>query len=295
MIAVLAVVAIALPLLWGWRLAWLDEPSRVRWLVKAADIVAFIAFVLLIARWDILGFHTRTAILLIAAAAGIWSWRRHARRPWRAGPAWPRAKRWSTLGSLALMLGLVGYVLTGLLPPADAQPLACPLSGGTFVVGQGGGNRLLNHHAGHPAQAHAADIVALGPSGFRAAGALPADLQRYAVYHARVASPCDGTVVAAHDGLPDRTPPESDTAMPAGNHVILACGPITIELAHLSPGSLAVGPGDNVAVGTPIGLVGNSGNSTEPHLHLHATGAGGGAVPVTIAGDSLVRNRRLAC
>ena len=59
----LAAVSVGLPLLWAWRLARLDEPSTARWLVKAADIAAFLAFVILIARWDILGLHSRNAIL----------------------------------------------------------------------------------------------------------------------------------------------------------------------------------------------------------------------------------------
>lgn len=39
-------------------------------------------------------------------------------------------------------------------------------------------------------------------------------------------------------------------------------------LAHLRAGSIEVGPGDPVTVGQPVARCGNSGNSTQPHLHL---------------------------
>ena len=55
-----------------------------------------------------------------------------------------------------------------------------------------------------------------------------------------------------------------------GNHVILNIGGGTFAFyAHLQPGSLKVKAGDKVRRGQVIGLVGNSGNSTEPHLHFH--------------------------
>ncbi len=56
-----------------------------------------------------------------------------------------------------------------------------------------------------------------------------------------------------------------------GNHVIIevADGGPYVAVAHLRRGSVAVAVGDRVAAGAPIGRVGNSGNSSEPHVHLH--------------------------
>jgi len=39
-------------------------------------------------------------------------------------------------------------------------------------------------------------------------------------------------------------------------------------LAHLRRGSLRVGPGDRVTAGEQVADCGNTGNSTEPHVHL---------------------------
>ena len=54
-----------------------------------------------------------------------------------------------------------------------------------------------------------------------------------------------------------------------GNHVILDLGNGHFAFyAHLQPGSLKVAVGDTVAVGAVIGSLGNTGNSTAPHLHF---------------------------
>src|SRR5690606_32355903 len=184
------------------------------------------------------------------------------------------------------------YVAAGIVPAGDARDLAFPLRDGRFVVGQGGGNLLLNHHAGHRAQAHAADITAIGPAGFRARSLLPASLDGYAIFGAAVVSPCDGEVVEAVDGLPDLIPPRADAENPAGNHVIVACGGLLVELAHLREGSVAVEAAQAVSAGDALGAVGNSGNTTEPHLHVHAVDAASGeGVQITFDGRAPVRNR----
>ena len=57
-----------------------------------------------------------------------------------------------------------------------------------------------------------------------------------------------------------------------GNHVILELAPgVYAFYAHLQPGSIRVKLGDTVNRGDPVGLLGNSGNSTAPHLHFHLT------------------------
>jgi hypothetical protein len=94
----------------------------------------------------------------------------------------------------------------------------------------------------------------------------------------------DGTVVATGDGTPDRTQismikdlfrllffgpkPASPFSAPGGNYVILKCGNVYPLYAHLSNGSVLVRPGDAVPTGAPLGRVGNSGSSLQPHLHF---------------------------
>ncbi len=167
-----------------------------------------------------------------------------------------------------------------------------PLEGGWFMVGQGGGNSLLNYHHSHPRQRYAIDITALNKAGFRADGIYPADPARYAIFGAAVVAPCAGRVLAVEDGLPDLNPPERDVSHAAGNHIVLLCGDLRVEIAHLRRGSTSVKEGAELDIGDKLGTVGNSGNTSEPHLHIHAIHEETGApVPLRFAGRNPVRNR----
>jgi Na+-translocating ferredoxin:NAD+ oxidoreductase RnfC subunit len=91
--------------------------------------------------------------------------------------------------------------------------------------------------------------------------------------------------------LPDLTPPEMNAKNPEGNHVSLTCDgkEAMIIMAHLQRGSITVKKGDKVKEGQIIGRVGNSGNTSEPHLHIHAERDGTG-IPLRFDGRFLVRN-----
>jgi hypothetical protein len=93
-------------------------------------------------------------------------------------------------------------------------------------------------------------------------------------YGAEVRAAAAGTVVFVRDGEPEGTPfvtppPEQQAAHPGGNQVVVQIAPdVWAFYAHLQPGSLTVAVGDEVAVGQPIGTLGNSGSSLSPHLHF---------------------------
>ena len=80
----------------------------------------------------------------------------------------------------------------------------------------------------------------------------------------------------------------------AGNHVLIeSCGPIghrsvVIALCHLQRNSVRVSVGHEVRRGDVIARCGNSGNSTEPHVHIQASDSSefgnAGAVPITFGG-----------
>ena len=140
----------------------------------------------------------------------------------------------------------------------------------------------------------ALDILRLDSTENRAA--FPArNLADYSIYRATVLSPCAGNVIRAVDGLPDLAPPARDPQNPAGNHVVLECHHVRVLLAHLKEESLLVARGEYVETGQHLGQVGNSGNTSEPHLHIHAeSGLGeiltGEGIPITLDGRFLVRN-----
>jgi len=85
----------------------------------------------------------------------------------------------------------------------------------------------------------------------------------------------------------------------SGNHVLLRCAGTDVDvlIAHLKEGTVRVAKGDNISEGWLLGAIGNSGNSTEPHLHIHARRGGstdssrtGVGVPIRFNGRFLVRN-----
>ena len=86
----------------------------------------------------------------------------------------------------------------------------------------------------------------------------------------------------------------------AGNHVVLglAGGGPYVLLAHLQRGSVGIVHGQVVAAGEPVGRLGSSGNSTEPHVHVQAMdGRDPGtaaALPLTFPGGVPRAGRRLA-
>jgi murein DD-endopeptidase len=97
----------------------------------------------------------------------------------------------------------------------------------------------------------------------------------YRAYGSEALAVAGGVVTETKDGIPENVPGPKSRAVPitletiGGNHVILDLGNGTFACyAHLQPGSLRVHTGDRVNTGDVLGLVGNSGNSTEPHLHF---------------------------
>ncbi len=174
--------------------------------------------------------------------------------------------------------------------------MAFPLRQGTYAVGHGGSNPVVNYHNVDRAQRFALDIAKLNSLSLRAWGLYPRTLDRYEIYGDAVYSPCEGTVATAVDGLPDLIPPQQDRENLAGNHLVLHCGDIRMVPAHLMPGSLKVRPGDRIGQEQELGRVGNSGNTSEPHLHIHAvrgkhdSAFQGEGVPILFDGRFLVRN-----
>jgi hypothetical protein len=150
-------------------------------------------------------------------------------------------------------------------------------------------------------QSYGVDLVKTDTLGLRAGGLLPTDPARYAIYADRVHAPCSGVVVQAQDGFPDMAPPQPDRTRMAGNHVLLNCDGVHVLLAHLRAGSVRVRSLESIASGSVVGLVGNSGNSNEPHLHIHAQRPAqrmdeplsGDPLPIRFAGRYLVRNDRI--
>jgi hypothetical protein len=256
-------------------------------------ITAVSILIILIGRWDIAGLGTRYFVACLVLIAALTSLRRHISRPWLIAGGWRQNwhRHWVSLVSLVLLGGAFFHVVTGMRRPPAAHAMNFPLSGGRFVIGQGGNISLLNYHHGHRAQRYASDITAVNAAGFRASTLVPRELLDYVIFGAPVISPCAGTVVRSVDGLPDLPPPKRDRNNARGNHIAIACAGVRVELAHLKKGSVGVRVGEQVSAGDRLGQVGNSGNTTEPHLHIHAVQpATGVGIPMMFDGIAPIRN-----
>jgi hypothetical protein len=97
--------------------------------------------------------------------------------------------------------------------------------------------------------------------------------EQWLCYGAELLAVAPGTVVEVMRDLPDQPPGVAPTDLTvsqiAGNHVILDLGGGRYAMyAHLAPHSVTVQVGDRVKAGQKLGLLGNSGNTTGPHLHF---------------------------
>lgn len=172
--------------------------------------------------------------------------------------------------------------------------LAYPFTG-RWLARNSPARRVPSHGTHLMGTTYAIDFVAVdergrsGPWSWRAAVATEPP-EGFVGFGLPILAPCSGRVVVAHDGEPDhearRSAPtllgyaltqarrvRAGAAAIAGNHVVIAMregGPFVL-LAHLRQGSLQVAVGDEVAEGRAVGACGNSGNSTQPHVHLQVT------------------------
>lgn len=149
------------------------------------------------------------------------------------------------------------YAQTGLSLPFE----------GTWYVFWGGETEAQNYHVTNRAQRGAYDfVVHEDGKSFRGRGERNED---YFAYGQPVLAPCDGVVVMVV-GVPDNAPGRTNPYYAPGNAVMVRSDAGEYVLVgHLVPGSPLVKVDQRVTKGQLLGRCGNSGNSSEPHVHLH--------------------------
>lgn len=178
-----------------------------------------------------------------------------------------------------------------------SAPLSIPLPvADRWAVENSPARRVPSHGTDRFGLRHAIDLVGVDEQ-HRSAPAAPrrplvgAEApERFVAFGRPVLSPVTGTVVAVHDGEPDHQARRSPLGLlsymlgqggrlrqgltaVAGNHVLLreTSTGLVVTLVHLRRGSVRVAPGDRLRGGEQIGACGNSGNSTQPHVHVQVT------------------------
>jgi hypothetical protein len=211
--------------------------------------------------WTVVPVLLGIAAASLLTAALVRSWRR---------TEIPTPHQLARLLAIALVVG--GLTVFRTYPsshddrPSDVR-FRLPLDGPVTVV-WGGPTRGVNYHAVMPDQRWAFDlVVAIDGRSFRSDGAR---LEDYYTYGRPVLAPADGIVRVVQNDQPNQPIGASRFLRTAGNHLVLEVAPDEfLVIAHMQPGSITLVPGDAVSVGQAIGRVGNSGNSSEPHVHIH--------------------------
>ena len=284
--------AVVITILWRTR-----HSSKLKWFTDTLLFFLALLFAFVTGRWDETSLYLRYLLFPLLAFASILAFRRITLR--ESSPSLMLRLRDNAAN--ILLIGFLSWlnisILTGYRYPGEAVNLSYPLRDGFYYVGGGGSSRWINDHHAFPPEDYALDINGLSSVGHHVRIGAKTDLERYPIFGAPIFSPCDGTVLTAVDGYPDQIPPNKDTVNIAGNYVLLACQDVEIVLAHMQEGTVEVTEGDTVIEGQVIGAVGNSGQTTQPHLHIHAERGGpsgkifdGHGVPMTFNNRFLVRN-----
>ncbi len=140
---------------------------------------------------------------------------------------------------------------------------------GEWSVTWGGDTKELNYHVESVAQKNAFDILIRDSSGSTHNGNGQKNEDYYA-FGKELYAPCDGEVVLVVDGVKDNIPGTLNPVYVPGNTVIIKTNLGEYAFfAHFKQHSIVVKQGQKVKAGELLGLCGNSGNSSEPHLHFH--------------------------
>jgi hypothetical protein len=168
----------------------------------------------------------------------------------------------------------------------DPIVIQTPLRGKNWLAANAPSNTSAHRRAmlpvngqPHIGQRYAIDWIQLGDDGKAFTGD-EHDNKSYHAWDQEIHAVADGKIVEVKDGIPENVPDSGKLAVQITNDT-LPGNRIIQELseghyaayAHLRPGTIKVKMGDTVHAGDVLAHLGNSGNSTEPHLHFQVCDA----------------------
>ena len=154
------------------------------------------------------------------------------------------------------------------VPEKHQTKLSLPFRG-RWLVFWGGDTKELNQHHDVPNQRFAFDFLGLDEKGNTRRGQAQKN-EDYFAFAREILTPAGGIVTDVISGVRDNVPGSMNPYSALGNAVFIQHREHEVSvLAHLKLGSITVKVGNKVKRGQVIALCGNSGNSSEPHLHYH--------------------------
>jgi len=164
----------------------------------------------------------------------------------------------------------IGAIIT---PKTKFIKLDFPLKRGEYYISSGGNNTLLNYHQGLTESYYhkAFDISKLGTYGTTQSTnpfTIAKNNEDFYIFSDSIFSPCDGLVTTVRSSETDHEPGDmSNFENQQANVVAIKTGNNFVILAHFKQNTIVVDSADLIKKGQFLGLVGNSGHSSSPHLH----------------------------
>ncbi len=185
---------------------------------------------------------------------------------------------WTILLKLFLLILTIRPIIKhGLIEYPQGVLLEYPLKNGVYYVIQGGFLSSMNSHhdvmkeRSNVEIKYAVDFVKLSKFGNNINSSIEHEVKKHAIYSDTLYSPANGIVEEVKDDENDyevENPPLNSRGQ--GNYIVIRNKKVFIVSAHLQKNSIMVKAGDSIKTGQPIALIGHSGQSNLPHLHIHA-------------------------
>lgn len=181
--------------------------------------------------------------------------------------------------TIALIIIDISIILSK-IKKKNCLNLSFPFKSGRYLVIDGGDGKLsyfTNYHyygwknsniKNYYTMQYAVDLIKLNKYGF-ANKVLPKSNEDYYIFGEKVYSPIEGEVVKVEANKDDNIP-YGKLPNNWGNRVTIKSDNYFISLYHFKKDTLVVNVGQKLKVGDYLGEVGSSGQSTRPHLHIHA-------------------------
>jgi len=291
------------------------DTSILMWVLKMIPTGLYFLLVYLAGYWGFVCYNLRYLFVILYVAATGWSVKNIFGLPFLLNSDFGEVLRHNgfsftiyIIASIVLLYFIVKSIRAYTYKGTPVS-LEFPLKEGKYYVLEGGDSsacRLINYHlAGsqhkgvkvQQSMQFATDIVKLNKFGSFVDGIFSKHIDKYRILHEDIFSPCDGVVVEVVDDLDNEVPFSGKHPDSVGNRVVILKDGVHIILGHMQKGSILVHKGDTVSSGQKIAVVGNSGLTEFPHLHIQATKAGdfsiwdGEGIPMLFDGVFLVKNR----